>query len=101
MGHLYYGASRAEIDFDDRTLAHLEVVVVSKLRRNESSVFTLEIPIAHGSGRRALWFRADMDLEFHFTGSRAPAINRAWVEELLASANSGQGLRLTPEPNAK
>ena len=98
MGFLYYGASRTPIEFDDRTLAHLEAAIVTKLRRNESFVFTLDIPTANGSGRRALWFRTDMDLEFHFIGGRAPAINRHWVETLLTAANSGQGLRLSPEP---
>jgi hypothetical protein len=39
-----------------------------------------------------------VSLHFKFTGSRVPSINRSWLEDLYASATSGSGLVLTPEP---
>ena len=44
MGTIYYGGSAMPIHIEDRTLAHLTVVVATKLRRNES--FTLSWPHA-------------------------------------------------------
>jgi hypothetical protein len=35
MGRLTYD-SHFSVDFDDRTLAHLQLVIVAKLRRNEA-----------------------------------------------------------------
>ena len=37
---------------------------------------------------------------FSFHGNRPPTINRAWIESLMASANSASGLRVLPEPIA-
>lgn len=98
MGNFIYGAGRTAVELDDRVLAHLEVVIISKMRRNESVVFTVAIPADTGSGRRAFWIHPTTDLEFHFLGGRPPRINRAWVESLMATANSGSGLRITAEP---
>lgn len=39
MGTLHYGGSEAPIHIEERALAHLKVIVATKLRRNES--FTL------------------------------------------------------------
>src|SRR5690606_11550369 len=36
VGSLIYGTSGIEISFDDRVLAHLELVINAKLRRRES-----------------------------------------------------------------
>ncbi len=36
MGTLIYGHGDLTVDFDDRTLAHLQVVIGTKLRRRES-----------------------------------------------------------------
>lgn len=84
------------VDIDDRTLAHLRVVIMNKLRRSESFMFDVEI--GDGSGRRSFWMHAAIPLQFHFFGSRHPHINRAWVEELMLSASSPSGLTIVPEP---
>ena len=34
MGKLYYGAARYEVEFEDRVLAHLQLVMTGKLRRS-------------------------------------------------------------------
>jgi hypothetical protein len=36
-----------------------------------------------------------------FNGSKQPTLNRAWIDELLATANSAGGLQLVPEPDGE
>lgn len=40
MGTLFYGDNRFAIGIDDRSLAHLQLVILAKLRRDESFSFT-------------------------------------------------------------
>lgn len=37
MGTLHYGGSEAPIHIEERALAHLKVIVATKLRRNEGA----------------------------------------------------------------
>jgi hypothetical protein len=98
MGKLIYGSQDAEFEFDDRLLAHLRVVIVTKLRRQESFTFTWDYPTSSGSGRMSLWMHASIPLQFRFYGSREPQLNRAWIEALSAVAASIVGLVPVPEP---
>lgn len=97
MGTLTYD-SVMKADFDDRTLAHVQLVVGSKLRRNESFFFSWKDDTALGDGRTTIWLHPAQCLIFKFAGGKMPVINRRWVEELMASANTPGGLRLSPEP---
>ena len=97
MGKFIYGTGVAQsFDVDDRTLAHLRVVIMNKLRRSESFMFNLTIGDA--SGQRSFWLSPAVPIQFHFFGSRAPRLNRAWVEQLMAAANGPNGLDIVPEP---
>lgn len=98
MGSLIYGSASIEVRFDDRVLAHLQVVVSAKLRRNESFFFSWFDTIAVGDGRSAIWVDAAIPLYFKYSGSRAPVLNKAWLEEMAIAAGSNQGLILTEEP---
>jgi len=95
MGKLVYGASVYELD--DRLLAHLQVVVSTKLRRGENFFVSWRNPAARGSGRQALWIDNGMHLAFEYQGGSFPQVSREWVEALSASAASGMGLQLTDE----
>jgi hypothetical protein len=97
MGRLTYDSTLA-VDFEDRTLAHLQLVIGAKLRRSEAFFFAWKDDAAAGDGRSTIWIHPTIPLAFKFYGGRAPAINRAWVEVLMLSANSAQGLQLLPEP---
>ena len=97
MGKLKYGLV-SEVFFDDRPLAHLQVVIAAKLRRGESFNFSWQKPVELGSGRTTIWVHPAIPLVYEFDGSRAPALNRAWVDALMVTANSGMGLHLVPEP---
>lgn len=84
------------VEIDDRVLAHLRLVVMNKLRRNEPFMF--DVDVNDGSGRRSFWIHASVPIQFHFYGGRRPRINRVWVEELVLSASSPNGLVIVPEP---
>jgi hypothetical protein len=96
VGTLNYGSQ--DFEFDDRVLAHLQIVFSTKLRRGENFFFSWIQPLERGSGRHSIWVDNGVPIHFFFTGSRPPAVNREWVESLLASAGRTAGLQLTPEP---
>jgi hypothetical protein len=97
MGRFTYD-STLSVDFEDRTLAHLHLVIGGKLRRGESFFFSWVDDAASGDGRSSVWVHPMAHISFKFYGSRSPAINRAWVNELMLAANSPHGLQLSPEP---
>ena len=98
MGRLLYGSPPVAFELDDRTLAHVEIVVVAKLRRNESFSLSWSKPQSEGSGRSTVWLHASIPIEFEFDGSRRPTINREWLNVLSGLASSTSGLMLVPEP---
>lgn len=98
MGSLIYGSTAIEIEFDDRTLEHLQIVIATKLRRHESFFFSWRDPQKVGDGRSSLWMDPAIPLYFKYNGGRVPSISRSWLSALTASANSSSGLVLTDEP---
>jgi hypothetical protein len=99
MGTLSYDSSFTA-DFDDRLLAHLQIVIGAKLRRHESFYFSWKDDARVGDGRTTIWLHPGIPLVYKYFGSRMPAINRAWIEELAVSANSPGGLQIVREPEA-
>jgi len=98
MGSLTYGTPGIEVQFDDRTLEHLQIVIATKLRRRESFFFSWRDGDGTGEGRSSIWLDAAIPLRFSYDGTRVPGINREWLTELTASANGSSGLVLTDEP---
>jgi hypothetical protein len=88
------------VDFDDRTLAHLQAVIGAKLRRGESFMLSWIDDAAMGSGHTSVWLNPASTLAFKYFGGRMPALNRGWVEKLMMSANFTEGLHVLPEPSA-
>jgi len=99
MGTLTYDVV-SKVKFDDRALAHLELVIASKFRRNESFNFSWVKDPSAGSGRTTIWMHPAIPLVYEYDGSRQPTINRAWLDALMEAANSSTGLRLMGEPAA-
>ena len=97
MGKLLYGMSGVEIGFDDRVLAHLQVVIGAKLRRGENFYFSWRDDPNVGDGRSTIWLSDSIPLYFKYSGGKMPALNREWIETLVASSNSAQGLQLSAE----
>lgn len=98
MGTLTYD-SMLSADFDDRTLAHLQMVVGAKLRRNEAFYFSWKDDASIGNGRSVIWKHPTIPISFKFFGSRAPTINRDWIDELMLLANTPSGLYVITEPS--
>lgn len=90
MGYLTYGNTTAPFDIDDETMAHLRVVVVTKLRRNES--FALTLNTADGAVE-TLWVHASIPLRF--TMEEEVDLQRPLLVSMMDAANSAGGLDLT------
>jgi hypothetical protein len=97
MGRFTYDG-HITVDFDDRILGHLQAVIAAKVRRGESFVFTWIDDDSTGDGRTSVWVHPTVAMSFKYFGKRGPAINREWIEALMASANSVAGLHVLPEP---
>lgn len=95
MGSLTY--DRVTVDFDDRILAHLQIVIVQKLRRGESFLLSWRNAAEVGDGRSSAWLHPAIPLYFKFSGGQPPTINPLWLAQLTRSANSSQGLVATGE----
>jgi hypothetical protein len=97
MGVVYYGGGETPIHIEDRVLAHLKVVIATKLRRNES--FTLSF--RHGPfdpvGRTTIWLHPAIPLRFEFEEPEAPELDPQLIRDLANSANTSGGIALKPE----
>ncbi|MFE7843576.1 ATP-dependent DNA ligase [Microbacterium sp. NPDC057407] len=95
MGRFIYDASSNSVDIEDRTLAHIRLVIMNKLRRGEPFMF--DVDMGDGSGRRSYWIHPAIPLQFHFFGGRQPQINRRWLEAMMQAASGPRGLTIIPE----
>ena len=94
MGTIYYGGSATPIHIEDRALAHLKVVIATKLRRNESFTVSWRHPDDQPRGRSTLWLHPSIPLRFVFDDPEPAELSREWIEELASSANSSGGIML-------
>lgn len=97
MGWLYYGDSHDPIDIDDRALAHLKVVITTKLRRNESFTLSWQHAPESPSGRSTIWLHPSIPLRFVFHESTRTELSAEWITALANSASSTGGIVLLPE----
>ena len=100
MGRLIYGHGQ-EYEFDDRTLAHVKIAIVTKLRRHESFLLNWQIPADQGGGRMSLWISREIPMAFVFAGSRPPKLNERWMEALLHSSHRTGGMVVMAEQAAE
>ncbi|RKS93034.1 hypothetical protein DEU37_0430 [Microbacterium sp. AG790] len=97
MGTIYYGGSATPIHIEDRVLAHLKVVVATKLRRGESFTVSWQHPDGETRGRSTIWLHPSIPLRFVFDDPEPTELNRAWIEELAQSASTSGGIQLAEE----
>ncbi|MEZ3157396.1 hypothetical protein AB1K56_10760 [Microbacterium sp. BWR-S6Y] len=94
MAKLFYGTTTEPIQIDDRLLAHVKVVVATKLRRGES--FTLSW--VHGPdqpvGRSTIWLQPSIPLRFVFDSEQPEALDQNLLKRMANDANSSRGLSL-------
>jgi hypothetical protein len=93
MGFLVYDHSRA-IALDDRVLAHVQIVILDKLRRRE----TFALNLRSENHIITMWMTCSIPLQFVYEGNRRPRINYPWVELLAGEASLTGTLELLPEP---
>lgn len=97
MGTIYYGGPAMPIDIEDRALAHLKVVISTKLRRGESFTLSWRHPDDQPRGRSTIWLNPSIPLRFVFDNPEPEELNRAWLEELSNSAHTTGGIMLVAE----
>ncbi|MEH3088328.1 MAG: hypothetical protein PGN24_01615 [Microbacterium arborescens] len=97
MGTIYYGDGASPIHIEDRTLAHLKVVIATKLRRGESFTLSWRHPDGEAAGRSTIWLHPSIPLRFSFDDPEPTTLSREWVEELANSANSSGGIMVVAE----
>ena len=98
VGTFTYGPASIDVEFEDRLLAHLRAVIVTKLRRTECFLFTWNDTSGPEEVQRSLWMHPSVGMRFELSPSAAKPLNRAWVELLTSAANSDAGLTVLPEP---
>lgn len=100
MGYLIYGAT-TEYEIDDRVLAHLKIAIIAKLRLQESFLVNWTVPPEYGSGRLSIWVAPGIPLQFRFSGSKAPELNRVWLDALARSSHGLRGMVVMKEDEAQ
>ena len=93
MGFLVYDQTRG-IAVEDRVLAHLQIVIIDKLRRREHFGLNLRIE----NHLVTMWVTCSTPLQFVYEGNRRPPINYEWLELLAGEASLTGTLVLLPEP---
>ncbi|WP_460780599.1 DUF7882 family protein [Microbacterium shaanxiense] len=97
MGMIYYGGAAEPISVEDRALAHLKVVIATKLRRNESFTLSWKHPEGDRPGRSTIWLHPSIPLRFVFDEPEPPTLSAEWITAMANSANSSGGITLVPE----
>lgn len=95
MGSLTYDGT--VIQFEDRLLTHLQIVIVQKLTRGESFLMSWKDGVGVGDGRGSIWLAPSIPIYFKFVGGRVPSINQQWLIDLGKTAESSTGLIVTDE----
>ncbi|MGF2950117.1 DUF7882 family protein [Microbacterium alcoholitolerans] len=97
MGWLFYGDTSEPIEIEDRALAHLKVVISTKLRRNESFTLSWRHPPENPTGRSTIWLHPSIPLRFVFADPERPELSSEWITTLANSASSTGGITLLAE----
>jgi len=100
MGFLNY-AGIQEVEFEDRTLAHLKVAITMKLRRQECFLLSWVNPPERGSGRASLWLAPSIPIVFRFSGSRSPKLSETWITAMNELSHTPRGLIVMTEKEAE
>ncbi|WP_439901439.1 DUF7882 family protein [Microbacterium azadirachtae] len=97
MSTLYYGSSEHAIEIEDYALAHLKVVIATKLRRNESFTLSWRHDGDQPLGRSTIWLHPSIQLRFEFDDPNPPELDPARIQAIAHSANSSGGIFLPDE----
>jgi len=98
---LIYGYLNREYEFAERTLSHVKMAIVTKLRRHESFLLNWQVPADRGGGRISLWISREVPMAFVFNSNRPPKLNERWMEALLRSSQRTGGMVVVSEAEAE
>lgn len=87
MGTLEYNSSHPAIDIDDVTLAHLKIVIGTKLRRQESFMMTWS-PGGEGPARLSAWIHPSIPLVIAFDEEKRAPIDADRVAKMMENLNA-------------
>lgn len=94
MGRLRYDGLSDPILIEDETLAHLKIVIATKLRRQESFMMTWK-PVNGGVDQRAsAWIHPAIPLQFGFDHADVPAVDPHRIAEIMQALNASGELVL-------
>lgn len=97
MGTFWYGQLGEPCTIEDRLLLHLQVIIVTKLRRGERFLFRCDTD-EHIRCGDSFWMSPDIPVRFAFDRPTAGTLDSAWLTQLAHVANTTAGLWLVPEP---
>jgi hypothetical protein len=92
MGKLFYGNDVNAHVVPDRLLAHLKVVVATKLRRSESFTLSWTHPADQPAGRTTLWLQPSIPMRFVFDSAENELLHQPTLKRMADLANSSAGL---------
>ncbi|OAN40773.1 DUF7882 family protein [Microbacterium sp. H83] len=88
MGRLRYDGTSEPILIDDETLAHLKVIIGTKLRRQESFMLTWRPREGGDPGRVTVWVHPAIPLQFLFQSGDHQPIEKRRVEDMMRTLNA-------------
>lgn len=88
MGKLRYDSMSPAISVDDAELAHLKIVIGTKLRRQESFMLTWHPALSDPGRTCSAWIHPAIPLQFAFDSETIPKVDPAHVAELMEHVNA-------------
>jgi hypothetical protein len=88
MGRLRYDGISEPILIDDETLAHLKVIVGTKLRRQESFMMSWRPREGGDPGRVTVWVHPAIPLQFLYTSAEPQHVEKQRIEDMMRSLNA-------------
>lgn len=100
MGVLLYGDDGMRVGMDDRTLAHVQALVNSRLRRNQPFFLWWRDSRLTGDGQSSMWMARGITLVFQYRSTLPITLNDEWMRLLVLAADRPGGTFLAAEPGA-
>jgi hypothetical protein len=98
MGRLEYNSSRPPIEIDDVDLAHLKIIIGTKLRRQEAFMMTWLPTDGAADGRLSAWVHPSIPLIFGFDEPTMPTIDPARITHMMEILNAHGELLIEAGP---
>ena len=102
MGILKYSRDAVAVYLDDRTLAHLHIVMAAKLREGSSFVVSGLASLARNArdvvARDAVVIEPETPLQITYTEKADCSLNPRWLEAIRAASSKSVGIVLVSEP---